>query len=191
MTFDHKMIKAHPSVLSVAAVAILAVAIATLLEIGIALPPSASMYTVYGIFLTGVLAPFLFRHPTRIKYGIYFGLIVCLVILYFVPWNTRKPFLRDLDKVQIGMTVDQVENIMGRYITGTGWPVMPGASSPTGQLIDVASGITLATSNSPSGEILIRDSITYRHSNDGAFNSDWGVVRFSNGFVVAKEFMPD
>jgi hypothetical protein len=89
------------------------------------------------------------------------------------------------------MTVDQVENIMGRYITGTGWPVMPGASSPTGQLIDVASGITLATSNSPSGEILIRDSITYRHSNDGAFNSDWGVVRFSNGFVVAKEFMPD
>ena len=181
----------HPSVLTVAVVSLLATAIAALLEIGAAICASAAMFMIYGLFWTGVLAPFLFRHPTRIKYGIYVGLIICLVILYLVPWNTRKPFLRDLEKVQIGMTVDQVEVIMGRYMTGTGWPVMPGAASPTGQLIDASSGLTMATSNSPSGEMVIRDSITYRHSNDGAFNSDWGVVRFSNGFVVAKEFMPD
>ena len=181
----------HPSLLTVAVVSLLAAAIAALLEIGAAICASATMFTIYGLFWTGVLAPFLLRHPTRIKYGIYVGLIICLAILYSVPWNTRKPFLRDLDKVQIGMTVDQVEKIMGQYMQGTGWPVMPGASSPTGQLVDAASDITLATSNSPSGELVIRDSITYRHSNKGAYNSDWGVVRFSNGIVTAKVFMPD
>ena len=185
------MKKIHPSVLTVAAVSLLAAAIAALLEIGAAICASAAMFTIYGLIWTGVLAPFLLRHPTRINYGIFLGLIVCLAILYFVPWNTRKPFMRDLEKVQIGMTGDQVEEIMGRYMKGTGWPVMPGASSPTGQLVDAASGITMATTNSPSGELVIRDSITYRHSNKGAFNSDWGVVRFSNGIVTAKVFMPD
>ncbi|MGD9781754.1 MAG: hypothetical protein AB7V14_06320 [Kiritimatiellia bacterium] len=181
----------HPSVLTVAAVSLLAAAIAALLEIGAAICASATMFTLYGMFWTGVLAPFLLRHPARTKYLIYLGLMACLAILYLVPWNTRKPFLRDLEKVQMGMTVDQVEEIMGRYKKGTGWPVMPGTTSPTGQLADAASGIAMATSNSLSGELVIRDSMTYRHSEKGAFNSDWGVVRFSNGMVAAKVFMPD
>jgi len=185
------MKETHPSVLTVAVLGVLAVAFATLLEVGVAVCASATVFTVYGIFWTVVLAPFLLRHPTRIKFGIFAGLIVCLATLYVVPWNSRKPFLRDLDKVQIGMTVNQVEAIMGRYMKGTGWPAVPGSNSPTGQLVEVGSGITMATSNSPSGELVIQDSVTYRHSNDGAFNSDWGVVRFKNGRVVAKEFMPD
>ncbi len=181
----------HPSVLTVAVATVLAVAIAALLEIGSAICASAAMFTFYGLFWAVVLAPFLFCHPTRIKFGIFAGLIICLATLYLVPWNSRKPFLRDLEKVQIGMTVDQVEVIMGQYMKGTGWPAMPGSSAPTGQLVEAGSGITIATSNSPSGELVIQNSITYRHSNDGAFNSDWGVVKFKNGKVVAKKFMPD
>lgn len=177
--------------LAVAVLTSLAVAFAALVEIGAAVCGSAKMFTAYGLFWTFVLAPFLFRHPTRIKFRVYAGLIVCLIILYVVPWNSRKPFLRDLDKIQIGMTVDQVEIIMGRYMKGTGWPAIPGSKSPTGQLVEVGAGGTLATSNSPSGELVIQDSITYRHSNDGAFNSDWGVVKFNDGKVVAKKFMPD
>jgi hypothetical protein len=49
----------------------------------------------------------------------------------------------------------------------------------------------MTTSISPSGELEIQDSITYRHSNEGAFNSDWAVVKFEDGKVVSKVFMPD
>jgi len=177
----------HPSVLTVAAVSLLAAALAALLEVGAAICASAAMFTIYGLFWTGVLAPFLLRHPTRITYAMYLGLIVCLAILYLVPWNTRKPFLRDLEKVQVGMTVDQAEEIMSRYMKGTGW-ILPTSS---GKLTDVRSGVTLQTSNAPSGELMIQNSITYRHSNLGAFNSDWGVVKFKDGRVEGKIFMPD
>ena len=85
------------------------------------------------------------------------------------------------------MTVDQVEKIMSRYMKGTGW-VLPTSS---GKLTDVGTGVTLQTSNAPSGELMIEDSITYRHSNEGAFNSDWGVVKFKDGRVEGKIFMPD
>lgn len=170
---------------------VLAVAFAALLEIGAAVCASVKMFVVYGLFWTVVITPFLLRRPIGVKFGVYAGLILGLVILYLVPWNSRKPFLGNLDKVQIGMTADQVESIMGRYMKGTGWPAIPGSPTPTGQLVEVGSGITMATANSPSGELVIQDSITYRHSNDGAFNSDWGVVKFKDGKVVAKEFMPD
>jgi len=32
---------------------------------------------------------------------------------------------------------------------------------------------------------------TYRHTNEGWGNSDWGVVTFEDGRVVQTEFMPD
>jgi hypothetical protein len=40
--------------------------------------------------------------------------------LRWVNWNSRKPFLRDLYSVRVGMTPSQVEAIMGKYLQGTG-----------------------------------------------------------------------
>jgi len=181
----------HPSELSVAVFSTFALAFAAFLEVWGAVCASASLFAGYWLFWTLLLVPFLVRQPSRLKFAIHALLTLSLLVLYLVPWNYRKPFLRDFDKVEIGMTVAEVDAIMGEYMQGTGWRIPPGSASPTGQLTEVSSGITLATSNSPAGELVIRDSITYRHSNDGAFNSDWGVVKFKNGRVIGKRFMPD
>jgi len=175
----------------VAILSIIAAGFAVLIEVGAAMCMSAKVFAGYGLFWTLVLLPFLLRQPTLLKSSFYVALLLALVILYLVPWNSRKPFLRDLEKVKTGMTVAEVEAIMGGYMKGTGWPAMPDSGSSTGQLTEVGSGITMSTSNSPSGELVIQDSITYRHSNDGAFNSDWGIVTFKDGKVVARTFMPD
>ena len=181
----------HPSVLTVAAVSAIAVAFAGLLEIGAAVCASAALFAGYGLFWSLILLPFLVLRPSVVKFTLYGVLLLSLVILYVVPWSSRKVFLRDLANVHTGMTRPEVEAVMGAYMKGTGWPAVPEATSSTGQLTDVSSGITLTTRTAPSGELEIQDAITYRHSDDGAFNSDWGVVRFENGRVVGKAFMPD
>lgn len=114
-----------------------------------------------------------------------------IISLYFLPTNSRKIFLKDLNKVKVGMSVLEVEAIMSKYMKGTGWPANPNSKSSEGGLTEVGSGITMKTINSPSGELIIKDSITYRHSNKPEYNSDWGVVKFSEGKVISTNFMPD
>ncbi len=108
----------HPSVLTVAVVSVIAVAFASFLEIGAAVCASATIFAGYGLFWTVILLPFLLRRPSVVKSGFYALLILSLVILYFIPWNSRKPFLRDLEKVRIGMTMPEVETIMDGYMKG-------------------------------------------------------------------------
>ena len=117
-------------------------------------------------------------------------LFLCAVmaVLYFGDWTSRKPFLRDLDRVKVGMNQSEVMSIMGRYMQGTGWPAL--GDSP-GKLVDSGNGNTFESDISPSGELTIKDSIVFRHSNEGSFNSDWGIVSFSDGKVVRVEFSPD
>ena len=86
--FGPKVKETHSSVLTVSAVGLAAFG-----EIGVALCASAGLFTAHGLFWTVVLAPFLFRHPTRTRRGFFAGMIVCLAILYVVPWNSRMPFL--------------------------------------------------------------------------------------------------
>jgi len=132
------------------------------------------------------------RHqPVRISALV--SLLGIVALLYLVDWNTRKPFLRDLARIHVGMTEGEVRQIMGHYIEGTGWPASPfdNATNPTGTLTDLSSGAKYSAAVSPSGELVIRDSLTFRHSNDGAFNSDWGIVSLSRGKVVKVEFSPD
>ncbi|HPD48486.1 MAG TPA: hypothetical protein P5279_15695 [Anaerohalosphaeraceae bacterium] len=185
------MVKQHPSVLAVATICVLAIVFAAFWEVGAAACASAVFFAGYGFFWTMILLPLLFWRASVLKFVCYASLIVSLAVLYLVPWNSRKPFLRDFGKVRVGTSVSEVQAIMGKYMKGTGWPAPPTDNSSTGTLTDVRSGITLTTCVNPAGEIEIRDSITYRHSNKAAFNSDWAVVRFENGKVVSKTFMPD
>ena len=122
-------------------------------------------------------------------------LVVCLgllAVLHFVPWSTRKPFLRDLGRIQPGMTEAEARQIMGRYLEGTGWPgEVDGAAVPAGRLHDLGSGATLATKVSPDGQLGFRNAVVYRHSTQAAFNSDWGIVTFKDGKVSGVSFSPD
>jgi glutathionyl-hydroquinone reductase len=45
--------------------------------------------------------------------------------MYAVPWTSRKAFVRDLRKIEPGMSVSQADVIMSHYIFGSGWPVCP------------------------------------------------------------------
>jgi membrane protein implicated in regulation of membrane protease activity len=113
-------------------------------------------------------------------------------LLYLVPWTSRKPFLRDLYSIEIGMDEAQVRQIMDGYIEGTGWPVrVPGATQDVQQVIDPMGGGTYATAPTAAGEMGIADSIVFRHSTDAHFNSDWGIVKFQDGRVVDVSFSPD
>lgn len=102
-----------------------------------------------------------------------------VLLLWWNPFHPRKRFLHDLYSVQTGMTVDEVEAIMGGYMKGWGARFHPGVENyeppeyPTGP--DRAS---------------VTGTMTYRWS-AGAFDADWGQIRFSSGRVVEVEFHPD
>ena len=118
------------------------------------------------------------------------GTVVAWVVFVF-PWSTRKPFLNDLRRVEIGMNEAEVREVMGGYIVGTGWP-SPGPAEPvaSGDLTDAGSGKRFATVESD-GELELEGAIVFRHSDDGAFNSDWGIVEFEGGLVSGVEFSAD
>lgn len=161
-------------------------------ELGMALPVAWWLYlAVVVAFAVALLRPVALQQQLA-RLGAVVAIVVCVAALYFVDWSTRKPFLRDLDRVRVGMTEAEVRGIMGRYMDGTGWPAIPGSlSNAPGTLNVLGSDAHYAAEASSSGQLAIRDALVFRHSNDGAFNSDWGVVSMSNGRVVHVEFCPD
>jgi hypothetical protein len=133
---------------------------------------SVSLYPLFpGVYAVGmvvVVLVLLHPRPTREK-----ALIVVLLLPIFlsvgaVDWNSRKPFLRDLRRVEVGMTQAQVDQIMGGY-----WHEI-------GSLTQV----------SESGG-LISGTLNYRHSSEDWGNSDIGVLTFEHGRVVYVRFLPD
>jgi hypothetical protein len=175
------------------AIASVALTLFALCELGLAYPVAWWLYLSIAIaFAAGFIRPVSVR--SQIGRLVALAAIIAVVAtLYFVEWTTRKPFLRDLGRIRVGMTEAEVRRIMGRYMEGTGWPANPfdTSTNATSTLTDVGSGSQYSTTTSPSGEMVIRDSLTFRHSNDGAFNSDWGIVSLSSGRVVRVEFSPD
>jgi len=170
----------------------LATALFALWEIGMAYPVAWWLYLTLSImFAAALIRPVPVRSQLT-SIGVLVAILAVIAVLYCVEWTTRKPFLRDLALVRVGMTEAEVRNIMGRYMEGTGWPASPfDTSSNTSTLFIVGSSSQYSTTTSPSGEMVIRNSLVFRHSTDGAFNSDLGIVSLSSGRVVRVEFSPD
>lgn len=174
-------------------IASIALALLALCELGLAYPVAWWLYLAVTIaFAAGLIRPAAMRRQIG-RLSALASLITVVATLYFVDWTTRKPFLRDLDRIRVGMTEAEVRRIMGRYLEGTGWPANPfdPSTNATSTLTDLGSGSQYSTTASPSGEMVVRDSLVFRHSNDGAFNSDWGIISFAGGRVVGVEFSPD
>jgi hypothetical protein len=178
--------------LALTIIASFAIVLFALCEIGLAYPVAWWLYlSVALLFSVALIRPAPFRNQL-VRLGVLAGVITFIAALYFVDWTTRKPFLRDLARVRVGMTEAEARHIMGHYMEGTGWPAIPGsASNAPGTLNIAGSDSQYATGTSSSGEMVIRDSLVFRHSNDGAFNSDWGIISLSRGRVVRVEFSPD
>lgn len=176
-----------------AIVAAFSLALLAFCEVGLAYPVAWWLYFLVAIaFTIGIIRPAAVSHQI-IRIGILAAVIAVITTLYFVEWTSRKPFLRDLARVRAGMTEVEVRHIMARYIEGTGWPALPGSSpsNAPGTLNIVGNSSQYSTGAAPSGEMVIRDSLVFRHSNDGSFNSDWGIISLSRGRVVSVEFSPD
>ena len=103
--------------------------------------------------------------------------LLMLLILIATPWHPRKRFVRDLESIAVGATVNEVETIMGSYLKGRGakWLQTQAPSYPEGTRRTAATG-----------------TMTYRwNDSDGRYDSDWGLVTFENGRVKRTEFAPD
>lgn len=101
--------------------------------------------------------------------------VLVLGSVRLVDWNSRKSFLRDFYSLKEGMTADEVDRTMSGYMKENG-----GGPPQSQNLYEF----------DERGE-LVTGWVTYRHTNEGWGDSDWGVVAFESGHVVRLEFLPD
>lgn len=119
--------------------------------------------------------PFVLLHFARWKLTVCAVAVLLYIGMMLTPWHPRKQFIAKLDSIQVGMKIDEVEQIMDGYMLGYGRgmdPVVP--AYPDGEDRETATG-----------------HMTYRWSTASSFNADWGMVYFEEGRVVKTEFLPD
>lgn len=94
------------------------------------------------------------------------GSILLILSMQYIDWNPRKPFLRALYQIRIGMTVSEVRKTMAGYLD------KPNLKDPEPDIEET-------------------DSIIYRPSGDPKYNADWGIVTIRNGKVQGVEYSSD
>jgi hypothetical protein len=154
--------------------------------IGVVLALALKMYISVGGTFLGFWLPSIFgagwwiylcrpraEHLSRQARTAFLVLFLAALVPLGLPWDSRERFLRDLSRVDRGMTPEQVEAILGPYLSGSGWPGNP------------------FTSPSSSGEFRIEGCKIFRHCDDCGYASDWGIVCFDDGLVSSVRFSPD
>ncbi len=143
----------------------------------------------------GIAMAFAAARTNGVPFSAPWVVVFCVAVLgvRFIDWDTRKPFLRDLHSLRPGMSSDDVERVMSRWMEGTGWPAHPAGGTT---LVDVGTSRTHAIESTTEGaaptELRLESSRVFRHTNEGWGNSDWGIVRFdADGRVVDVSFSPD
>lgn len=140
----------------------------------------------------------------RVRLGVVAIAWAAALLVGLLPWHPRKRFVRTLDAVAPGMSVDDVERAMAGYARGAGkkW-VVPDLRAPPIEAPDAirrAAEAAVLDAQSryrepeyPRGAArdVYTGTMTYRWSDDGAYDSDWGQVEFRGGRVVAVRFLPD
>ena len=133
---------------------------------------AASLYplfiVIYAAFWTLVGALILYGQSLGEKVAILMVFLALVFSVRFVDWNSRKPFLRNLYRVEEEMSYQQVAEIMGSY------PGLAGAGTEINGEGQVVSG-----------------NVSYTHSEEKWGNSDIGVITFQDGLVVETKFLPD
>jgi hypothetical protein len=156
-----------------------------ILDLALSVSIHIGFTAVYVAFWALVLLLLLWGAPARHKLTVLAVLAIALLGVREIHWNSRKPFLKDLYRVQEGMTVAQVEQIMGDYMTGGGVPL----GSPGARLDGRIAEARKEPRSDPRGPVT--GTISYRHTNEGWGDSDWGVVTFESGRVVRVWFSHD
>ena len=130
--------------------------------------------------------PFLLYKPTKFKAVVLILGLAVVLMVYFADINgPRGQFLQDLDRIERGMAVEQVDRIMGDY---SGWQ-FPAGSTQT--FVNLNAGQHPQAVAAIGGEATLVGKRIYRHTIDGASNADRGIVIFENNRVMHVEFSPD
>ena len=134
------------------------------------------------------------RHGTNPRARwLFAGALVLGVLVVLAPWNGRKRFVHDVFSVREGMSVDEVETVMGAYIKGVGpkWEPPPEHGELRGREADASP--TNREPEYPDGYSRrhFTGTMTYRWSTAASYDADWGQVHFVDGKVVKVEFLPD
>jgi hypothetical protein len=86
-------------------------------ELVLAVPPSLTAYAVYGAGAVFVLfnwiGPAARSRAARLLQVL--ALLGGLVLLHLVPWNSRKVFLAEFNRIQPGMTIDQAHATLAAH----------------------------------------------------------------------------
>lgn len=110
----------------------------------------------------------------------------CLADNEFRFYDTRHAFLADLSKLKVGYTKEQVEKIMGKYLRGTNWP-----ASGKDITIPDTKRKKFEVDTSKTDQLTLKNCDVYRHSNEGKYDSDWGIVCYQNDLVEYIDFAAD
>jgi hypothetical protein len=98
------------------------VALIAFAEIEGAISMPGWLYATIGIVAVVLAGLVMAIHSTLKRWALTFLLLsllgVSLRTLYAIDWSTRKPFQRDLNQIQPGMSKAEVEQIMRGYIHG-------------------------------------------------------------------------
>jgi len=131
------------------------------------------IYLGFALLNLAFLLPYLRRSDFRPRFAAPTLFVFGLLFVYSESWSSRKLFLHDLKSIRSGMSAQQVDNVMARHHVYNIGP-------PNTRLDD-------------NGKLVLIDtgSASYRHSDDGEFNGDVGIVRFSGGRVTGVEFSRD
>jgi hypothetical protein len=133
---------------------------------------AASLYpvfvAVYAGFWTLVGALLLYDRPLREKGLALVLFLIVVVSLGFVNWNSRKPFLRDLYRIDEGMIYPQVERLMNGYERSLG------------------NDTRVDEQGQP-----VTGNVAYTHTDAAWGNSNVGLVTFENGRVTEIQYLPD
>jgi hypothetical protein len=147
------------------------------LGLGLAVSVYVTFVVAYAAFWVLLGALLLGRRPKREKALILVLFVVVVLSVRFIDWNSRKPFLRDFYRVKEGMTESQVDQIMDGYIKGYYGGLPPSLRAYEPQFDEQGSIVT--------------GWVTYRHTDEGWGDSDWGEVTFEDGHVVETRFLHD
>ena len=110
--------------------------------------------------------------------------VLVITVGFSAPWHSHDRFLRDLSRVETGMTRQDVAGLMKGYIRGSGFPDYGGG-------LMIAGGGNYPGTRTDDGELGIRGCEIYRHSERGTWNADLGIICFCEGRVESIEFSPD
>lgn len=117
-----------------------------------------------------ILVGLLLLHPrsTGEKVLILALFMTVLVSTRFVDWNSRKPFLKDLDQVHVGMKETQADQIMAAYLK---------EPSPLAKV-------------DHRGQVL-SGAVNYRHTTAAWGNSEVGILTFEDRRIIGTDFLHD